>query len=139
VNTLYATTAVIELGAGIALLCLPSSAADLLLGAPLEVPAALAVARVGGIALLTLGVACWLARDDIHSPAARALVTAMVLYNLGVVLILGIAGIRSLPTRVVLWPGAVLLHVVMAAWCVMSLLSWKPAGPDLGNAVRAHE
>jgi len=101
VNTLYSTTAVLELGAGLALLCLPSSAVDLLLGAPLETPAALAVARVGGVALLALGLACWLARDDIHSPAARALVTAMVLYNLGVVLILGVAGIRSLPVRIV--------------------------------------
>jgi len=132
VNTLYATTAVVEMGAGLALLCLPSSAVDLLLGAPLEAPAALAVARVGGVALLTLGLACWLARDDIHSPAARALVSAMVLYNLGVVLILGAAGIRSLPVRVVLWPAAVVLHLGMATWCVMSLRSWKTGRPELG-------
>jgi hypothetical protein len=132
VNTLYATTAVVELVAGLALLCLPSSAAEVLLGAPLEAPAALAVARVGGVALLTLGVACWLARDDIHSPAARALVTAMVLYNLGVVLILGAAGFRSLRVRIVLWPAAVVLHLGMATWCVMSLRSWKTGRPELG-------
>jgi len=132
VKTFYATTAVIEVGAGLALLCLPSSAVDLLLGAPLEAPVALAVARVGGVALLTLGVACWLARDDIHSPAARALVSAMVLYNLGVVFILGAAGIRSLPVRVILWPAAVVLHLAMATWCVMSLRSWKPGSPELG-------
>jgi len=132
VNTLYATTAVVELGAGLALLCFPSSAAEVLLGAPLEAPAALAVARVGGVALLTLGVACWLARDDAHSPAARALVTAMVLYNLGVVFILGAAGIRSLPIRVVLWPAAVVMHLSMATWCVMSLRSWKTGRPELG-------
>lgn len=131
-NTLYATTAIVELGAGLALLSLPSSAVDLLLGAPLEAPTALAVARVGGIALLTLGVACWLARKDIHSPAARALVTAMVLYNLGVVLILGAAGIRSLPGRLVLWPAAVVLHMGMAIWCVLSLRSWKNGRPELG-------
>ena len=131
-NTLYATTAVVELGAGLALLCLPSSAVDLLLGASLEAPAALAVARVGGVALLTLGLACWLARDDIRSPAARALVSAMVLYNLGVVLILGVAGIRSIPSRVVLWPAAVVLHLAMATWCVMSLRSWKTGRPELG-------
>ena len=131
-NTLYATTAAVELGAGLALLCLPSSAADLLLGAPLEAPAALAVARVGGVALLTLGLACWLARDDIHSPAARALVSAMVLYNLGVVFILGVAGFRPLPVRIVLWPAAVVLHLAMATWCVMSLRRWKAEKPELG-------
>ena len=131
-NTLYVTTAVVELGAGLALLCLPSAAADLLLGTPLEAPTALAIARVGGIELLTLGLACWLARDDIHSPAARALVSAMVLYNLGVVLILGAAGIQSLPVRIVLWPAAVVLHLAMATWCVMSLRNWKPGRPEFG-------
>jgi hypothetical protein len=132
VNSLYATTAVVELGAGLALLCLPSSAVDILLGTPLEAPAALAVARVGGIALLTLGVACWLARDDIHSPAARALVSAMVLYNLGVVFILGVAGFRPLPVRIVLWPAALVSHLAMATWCVMSLRIRKAEKPELG-------
>ena len=138
-NTLYATTAVVELAAGLALLCLPSAAAALLLGAPLEASAALAVARVGGAALLTLGVAFWLARNDTHSTAGRGLVAAMVLYNLATVFILGAAGIRSRPVSVVLWPAAVVLHVAMAVWCVISLLSWKPGRPELGGAVGAHE
>jgi hypothetical protein len=129
-NALYATTAVIEGGAGLALLCLPSAAVDLLLGAPLEAPAALAAARIAGIALLTLGVACWLARDDFHSAAARGLVVSMSLYNLGVVFILGAAGIRSLTDGVGLWPAAVVLHLVMTIWCVLSLLSWKPRKPE---------
>jgi hypothetical protein len=120
VNTLSATTAVIEAGAGLALLCLPSAAVDLLLGTPLEAPAALTVARVGGAGLLTLGVACWLARSDAQSLAARGLVTAMVIYNFGVALILGAAGIQLQPVGIVLWP-AVSLHVAMTIWCVMSL------------------
>jgi hypothetical protein len=89
-NTLYAATAVIEVGAGLALLCAPSAAAALLLGRPLAAPAALTVARIGGAGLLTLGVACWLAGGDMRSLAAKALVTAMVIYNLGVALILGL-------------------------------------------------
>ncbi len=110
----------IEVGAGLALLCAPSAAAALLLGTPLDAPAALTVARVGGAALLTLGVACWLARGDTQSPAARGLVTAMVVYNFGVALILGAAGIQLQPVGIVLWP-AVSLHVAMTIWCVMSL------------------
>jgi hypothetical protein len=125
VNTLYTVTAVIELGAGLALLCFPSATVALLVGAPLEGSAALTVARVGGAGLLTLGVACWLARGDTQSRAARGLVAAMVLYNLGAVLILGAAGIRSQPVGVVLWP-AVVLHAVMTVWCIVSLLSGKP-------------
>jgi hypothetical protein len=47
--------AAIELRAGLALLGFPSLAAILLLGAPLDAYVPLTVARVGGIALLTLG------------------------------------------------------------------------------------
>jgi hypothetical protein len=123
----------IEIGAGLALLCIPSAAVEILLGAPLEAPAALAAARVGGAALLTLGVAFWLARDDSQSHAARGLIAAMVIYNLGVALILAVAGIRSLHPGIVLWPAAVVLHAAMAVWCVMSLLSWKPVRTELGS------
>jgi len=120
VNTLFATTAVIEAGAGLALLCLPSAAAKLLLGAPLQEPAAFTVARVRGAGLFTLGIACWLARSDTQSSAARGLTTAMVVYNLGVALILGAAGLRHSPVGVILWP-AVVLHTAMTAWCIMTV------------------
>jgi hypothetical protein len=60
-----------------ALLCFPSATAALLVGAPLEAPIALTVARVGGAGLLALGVACWLARGDTQSRAARGLVAAV--------------------------------------------------------------
>jgi hypothetical protein len=119
VNTLFATTAVIEAGAGFALLCLPSAAAKLLLGATLQEPAALTVARVGGAGLLTLGITCWLARNDTQNSSARGLITAMVVYNLGVALILGSAGLRQ-PVGIILWP-AVVLHTGMTAWCILSL------------------
>ena len=110
----------IEGGAGLALLCLPSAAAVLLLGKPLDAPAALGVARIGGAGLLSIGVACWLARGDSQSPAARGLASALVIYNLGVILILGNAGIRSQPVGLILWP-AVILHTAMTVWCVVSL------------------
>ena len=84
----------------------------LLVGAPLEAPASLTVARVAGAALLAFGIACWLARGDAHSRAARGLVAAMVLYNFGVAVILGAAGIRSQTVGIALWP-AVMLHAMM--------------------------
>lgn len=125
-KTLYATTAVIEAGAGLALMSFPSAAAELLLGAPLEAPVALTVARVGGAGLLTLGIACWLARTDTQSRAARGLVSAMVIYNIGASIILGAAGIGAHLVGMVLWP-AVLVHVTMTGWCLMSLMSGMPA------------
>jgi hypothetical protein len=114
---LLIVTAVIEVGAGLALLCWPSAAVKLLLGSPLDAPAALTVARLGGAGLLTLGVACWFAQFDAQSCAARGLVSAMVLYNFGAVVILGVAGIRLRPVGIALWP-AVVLHSAMTVWCV---------------------
>jgi hypothetical protein len=123
-KTLQTVSAVIELGAGLALLCCPSAMAALLLGASLEAPAALIVARVGGAGLLALGVACWLARGDSQSRAARGLVSAMLLYDLAAAVILAYAGIGFGQRGAALWP-AVALHAVMAIWCMTSL--WHSA------------
>jgi hypothetical protein len=118
VYALQSATAVIEAGAGAALLSFPSNAAKLLLGAPLDTPEALTVARIGGMALLTLGAAFWLARGDSQSRASKGLIAAMVLYNLGAALILGAVGIGSQRVGEVLWP-AVVLHTSMTAWCII--------------------
>jgi hypothetical protein len=123
-STLLTMTAVIELGAALALLWFPSATATLLVGARLEAPEALTVARVAGVALLTLSVACWLARDDTQSRVARGLVAAMVLYNSGVALILAAAGFWSHLVGVALWP-AVLLHIGMSLWCIVSIFKWE--------------
>jgi hypothetical protein len=39
------------------------------------------MARLAGVALLALGVACWLAVSDAQSRAARGLASGMVLYD----------------------------------------------------------
>jgi len=116
-------TAGIEAGAGLALLAVPARAVHLLLGTEIS-GASIPLGRVAGAALFALGVACWLARHDVQSCAARGLVSAMGLYNLGAVIILGTAGIGSQPVGVALWP-AVMLHAAMAVWCITVLLG-KP-------------
>lgn len=133
VNTLCVTTAVIEVGAGLAVLCLPSTSVDLLLGTPLDGSAALAVARVAGVALLALGIACWRARDEAYSAAANGLVAAMLVYNLGVAVVLGAAGLRLQAVSMTLWPAAVVLHAVMAVWCIISLRGWKAQKLELNS------
>jgi hypothetical protein len=117
---LLIVTAVLELGAGVALLCCPSTVVALLLGSPLDSAAAVTLGRVAGAALFTLGVACWLAHYDAQSCAARGLVSAMVLYNFGAVVILGAAGIQTRTVGVALWP-AVVLHAAMTVWCITGL------------------
>jgi hypothetical protein len=125
-KNLYSVTAVIELGAGLALLCFPSTTVELLVGAPLEDAPALTAARVGGAGLLALGVACWLARGDTESGAARGLIAAMLLYNVAAVGVLVFAGTGFGLYGAALWP-AVVLHGVMTVWCV----TWLRAVPCL--------
>ena len=122
---LLIVTAVIESGAGAALLCCPSATVAILLGAwqtGLISSPTVTLGRVAGVALFALGVACWLARYDVQSCAARGLVGAMVLYNLGVAVVLGVVGIASRPVGVALWP-VIVLHAAMTAWCVTCLVS----------------
>ena len=112
-------TAIIEAATGLGLIAAPAVVVRLLLGAEIS-GASIPLGRVAGVALLALGVACWLASYDTQSCAARGVVTAMVLYNLGAVVILGVTGIQSQPVGIALWP-AVILHAVMAVWCVACL------------------
>jgi hypothetical protein len=119
-KTLQIVSAMIELGAGLALLSYPSVAVEFLVGAPLEGPPALTVGRVCGAALLTLAVACWLARGDAQSRAANGLVAAMLLYDVDVAAILAFAAIGKGLYGVALWP-AVILHAAMSVWCVACL------------------
>ena len=124
-KNLLTLEAVIEVGAGLGMVVLPSVLVTLLLGSSLDTPVALTVARVAGVALLALGIACWLARHDGQSRAARGLLGAMVVYNAGVFMVLAYAGIALGLQSIGLWP-VVVVHAAMTVWCVMGLVN-KPA------------
>ena len=116
---LLIVTAMVETGAGVALLGLPSVTASLLLGAALEASAAVSLARVGGAAILALSIVCWLARGE-QGRAAWGLVSAIVFYNRAVAGLLASAGLSDGLHGMLLWP-AVAFHVVMGAWCIAIL------------------
>lgn len=118
-------TAVIEVGAGLLLVTLPSLAATLLFGSSLNTPAGLTVVRIAGAALLAIGVTCWLMRNDGQSHAARGLVGTLALYNAAILTILVYAGIGLGVSSNGLWPSA-LVHAAMTVWCVISLLRRHP-------------
>jgi hypothetical protein len=119
-RTLLIVTASVETPIGVLLLLSPALVVAFLLGASLDAPAALVVARLAGAALLSLGGACWLARDDGPSRARRGLVAAMLLYNAVAVAILASAGAGARLVGVLTWP-AVVLHAALAVWCIASL------------------
>ena len=122
IKSLLIGTAAVETATGLALLGLPVLVVSLLLGRSLNMTEALVTARVAGEGLLALGVACWLARNDAQSRAARGLVAAMLLYNVATVVVLVYAGMGLGLIGIGLWP-AVLLHAALAMWCIACLRS----------------
>jgi hypothetical protein len=118
---LQTVTAVIETGAGLALLTLPSVTASLLLGTPLESAAAESLARVGGAAIVALAIVCWLARRNAYGPAWQGVVVALLFYNLAVAGLLAFASLGHDLHGILLWP-AVAFHIAMTAWSVATLL-----------------
>ena len=128
-RNLLIVSAVVETSIGVTLLLLPSLVAGLLLGASLETPAAVVVGRMTGAALLSLGGACWLARNDGPGRAVRGLVVAMLLYNGAAVAVLANAGAGMRLAGVLMWP-TVALHGALAIWCVASVRSGR--GTDAG-------
>jgi hypothetical protein len=98
-----AFAAVAEVATGVALLIVPSLVGKLLFGAALA-GVAVAVARVTGIALIALGVACWPGPPRVGMLVYSAVVT---LYRAWV----GFAGDGG---GMFLWP-AVALHAILTA------------------------
>ena len=93
--------AVGEASTGLALLIVPGLVGRLLLGEELT-GIAIPVARVAGIALVALGVACW--------PGTPLL--GMLTYSAAVTLYLAYLGFTGGSTGLLLWP-AVGLHLIL--------------------------
>ena len=117
---LLTVAALAETAIGVTLLVSPSLVVGMLLGASLDATPALIVGRIAGAALLSLGGACWLARDDGPSRALRGLIAAMLLYNCVAVAVLANAGAGMRLVGVLMWP-AVALHAGLAVWCIACL------------------
>jgi hypothetical protein len=124
-RTLLTVTAVVEASTGLGIVALPSVVSSLILSSPLDTAVGLVFARVAGVALLALGVTCWLARHDEGARAVRGLVGAMALYNLGVLVLLAHAALVWGASGIALWP-IVVGHAVMGLWCIVSLKARHP-------------
>ncbi|MDM0072149.1 hypothetical protein [Variovorax sp. J31P207] len=111
-NTLgkvLAVASIAEVATGVALLIVPALGTLALLG--VEGAIAEALARLVGIALLTLGIACWPVQR--HARGDSAAYWAMQSYNALIALYLAYLGIGERLGGVLLWP-AVGLHAVMS-------------------------
>jgi hypothetical protein len=101
VGMIFAAAA--EAATGLALLIVPSRVGQLLFGVEFT-DTTMPVARVAGIALIGLGIACW--------PGPP--LVGMLIYSATVALYLAYVGFADGLTGEFLWP-AVVVHVILAA------------------------
>ena len=106
-------TAVAEVATGVVLVIVPSLVGWLLFGEEL-IGVALPVARVLGIALIALGIACW------PGPPLAGMLT----YSAAITMYLVYVGLVGGLTGILMWP-AVVLHLILTALLTWALTSDK--------------
>ena len=114
-NRVLIFAAVGEAATGLALLLVPSLVGQLLLGTELT-GIAVTVARVAGIALIGLGLACW---------PGKALI-GMSTYSAAVTLYLAYIGFAGGSSGMLLWP-AVVVHAILTALLTRAITRGKAA------------
>ena len=107
---LFNIAAAIEVPTGLALLVAPMFVIGLMLGDGLG-PSGVAVARVLGVGLLSLGVAGWESQGQDIRLASR---TGLCIYNVGIAALLAVLGTAGSMSAPLLWPVAV-LHGLIGA------------------------
>ena len=107
-RTVAAIAAVVEMTAGFALIVSPSFVVHLLIGSALS-DGGIAIGRVGGFGLFSLGLACWPNGRVVNVQAIAALFT----YNLFAGFYIGTLGVVGGFAGFLLWPACV-LHAVLA-------------------------
>jgi len=108
-----AFAAISEAAIGLALLIVPSLVGQLLLGEQLS-GVAVPVARVAGMALIALGIACWPGRP----------LLGMLTYSASVTLYLAYLGAAGDSNGILLWP-AVVLHATLTVLLARDVLKMQ--------------
>jgi hypothetical protein len=125
-RTYLVITAFGEGGTGLLLLALPSVPLALLLGVDQGSPEVVFFTRIAGAALVALGVACWVGRNDLDRPAQKGVLLGVLIYDVVAAGILAYTGAVLGLAGIVLWP-AVGLHAALAVWCA-ACLRGRPTG-----------
>ena len=102
-RTLTLLAAVLEVTVGCALFASPNLVAQLLIGATLS-SGGIAIGRVAGFGLLSLGLACWPGNDAVSAHV----IIALFLYNLLASFYIGYLRIVEGFVSYLLWPACVL-------------------------------
>jgi len=118
VKVLFRVSAMTEMSTGLALLVAPVFVVGLLLGNGVG-PIGIAVARLLGVGLISVGVAGWESSDPCPHLAQRA---GLCTYNVGSAGLLALLGVFDGADGFLLWP-AVGLHALLATMMLWSFVA----------------
>jgi hypothetical protein len=130
IGRLLMIAAVVECLAGLAIALAPGATAAALFGKKPD-GVGLMICRVAGVALPSLGIACWGARTDAGGDARSGTLRAITFYNFGAGLLLLVFAATGKAGGMVIW-GAAVLHLGLTLGFTASLLhrDWtSPAKP----------
>jgi hypothetical protein len=118
VKSLLTLTAIFELSTGLALVAIPTTTTSLLLGTSLHEPAGILVARIAGVSLISLAIACWFSKN--YPESSLVIIKALIVYNISAAMLLAYSGLVDHFSGIGLWP-AVIIHTVLFVWCIQSV------------------
>jgi hypothetical protein len=118
-RSLLTIAAALECLAGLAFVLVPGIAIAQLLGAEAHRDA-LMIGRVAGVALLSLGIACWHARADAGGAARTGTLNAITLYNAGAGLLLLVFAATGASTALAAWLAGA-LHLALGTAFALSM------------------
>jgi hypothetical protein len=126
---LLALAALAEAATGVALMAAPSLVGRVLLAAELSGVAAV-VARILGIGLVSLGIACW----PRQTPSSAA-VAGMLTYGALVTLYLAFLGVRGEWVGPLLWPAVALHAILTLLLSIVGLGKWRSVPQGSANTM----
>jgi hypothetical protein len=119
-RTVLGMAAAIEVVTGLVMILFPHVLISLLLGAD-ATGLNIVIGRVAGIALLSLGLGCWMGRQEEYGGWAPC---AMLTYNLLVTIYLAFVGLSTEFVGVLLWPAAA-IHAALTALLTYPLIETR--------------
>ena len=115
---LLSISAVLECLTGVALLLAPDITIALRLGAKAD-PVSQVIARICGVALISISIACWAARTGPDSESRIGTIRAITFYNLGAGLIFVAVAAVGQFHGIVIW-GVGFIHLAFALAFIFS-------------------
>ncbi len=117
---LFNISALIEVLTGIAMILVPTLTITLLMGDGIG-PGGIAVTRVLGVGLLSLGISTW---ESAQQPTVARTRIGLCTYNIGVAALLSVIGASGTVGGLLLWPAAG-LHATLGATILFALFRYR--------------